>query len=1039
MLFSLFLGLTALTYADNAPLVMTSPEDYQIIAFSQNGNWACGVYNDYSYTNYGFRWNLQTGVIELLSSADPSEAWSISNDGVVAGLYTDYDYAENGAGVALPGYYSNGAWHRLELPDLSVKDGYAYSITPDGHYISGTICTGISQYLPYIWKDGKIDRALETTGISMPYAISPDGKAAAGWKQNKNRRAIYWKPDGTSVWLSESESPWCTGKKFTSDGKKILFWGGWDSSSTDPILRCVYDIETGNVGTVKALDAEGNFEIFDISDNETIVGEQSGRGIIYVNGQGQYVEDYLTSLGIDLSTLGIYVLEGTDYYQIFRAQNISADGTLLGLLYYDLDAAMRSMVIKLNINADEVKPLDLKAEQLNGIPAAKLTWYAPVGATGITGYNVYRDGVKLNTQPVTTTSYVDANLAYQTYSYTVSAIHTGGESSQSDAATVTIAENKVSAPYNLYARQMGYNNAYFQWQAPLSNLVNKCYVNMEEANIQGFGVSVSGLSFENAIRFSAEEVAAYAGHKLRSVAFYPMSAQSGWKVNLYTYDETGALKKLYTQNITQTLNYGTWNIVKLTTPQDLPQGELIVAIEVTASNATMNVTGMDFGHATEQWSDLLRQTSESDFYSISEMSATGGYLYRTQWLINAILAPADAPDNIDEVTSYGIYLDDNLISSTAATGTNIYNIDPEGTHTLGVNATYADGRTSEIVNTQVEIINNFDCLKGVDVVATTVSGTQVNATWEEPKDYDEKLISYSGDTPSSKGVQGPESNAFGLMAGVIYPSSMLKSYNDYCIESVNFYPLSDATFTIMIYKDNQQVVEQEIVDYTVGEWNTVKLDNPVNIEKGAQYMLVIDCYDVTPYSYAIAVDKQVAVTGYSDLYSLDGETWESIAQSGIYANWMMGLNIKSHTGVQLPVIGYDVNVDGIKRTDNRIEETSYVFNFPQTDTDAHTISVDTYYKEIEGVIVGAQNIFYLSGTGVQSPTAMADITLRQGDNRLTVVGEGVENVAIVSAAGSVVAQASGNTVNLNGLPTGVYVVKAIASGKAIQRKIRINR
>lgn len=64
-----------------------------------------------------------------------------------------------------------------------------------------------------------------------------------------------------------------------------------------------------------------------------------------------------------------------------------------------------------------------------------LSWSAAGGATG---YNVYRNGSRVNASPGTTTSYTDGNLAASTtYSYQVSATGSSGESALSTAVSAT--------------------------------------------------------------------------------------------------------------------------------------------------------------------------------------------------------------------------------------------------------------------------------------------------------------------------------------------------------------------------------------------------------------------------------------------------------------------------------------------------------------------------------------------------------------------------------------------------------------------------
>jgi poly(3-hydroxybutyrate) depolymerase len=74
----------------------------------------------------------------------------------------------------------------------------------------------------------------------------------------------------------------------------------------------------------------------------------------------------------------------------------------------------------------------------SGATASSMT-LAWAGASGATGYNVYRGGTKVNPATVTATSYVDTGLAAATtYTWTVTDLNSGGvESAQSTAASGT--------------------------------------------------------------------------------------------------------------------------------------------------------------------------------------------------------------------------------------------------------------------------------------------------------------------------------------------------------------------------------------------------------------------------------------------------------------------------------------------------------------------------------------------------------------------------------------------------------------------------
>ena len=828
--------LSGAAFAQTSPLVMVTPSDYNIMAASPNGKWACGMYFDSGNEAYGFRWNLESGEIDLLNPSSPSQAYSVSNDGVVVGLYTDNGYKKNGASTQLAGYWQNNRWNRLEMPSDAVSSSGASGISPDGHYITGNVYVG-GKYLGYVWKDGKIYRQLkENNGIAIPYAISPDGEYTTGWVMNKNRQACFWGPDGNFTTLSDQQSPFCVGKKFSPDGKKLLYFGGWQTEE-----------EAGGAGKVR----------------------------------------------------GAWAL-------------------------YDMETGKKSAILPAGDN-DDLDFFDISGN-----------------------------------------------------------------------------------------------------------------FNPDNANLETFGLSFDGESYETAIVFDAVTLSAYKGQKLTSVGFYPMEAQGGWTINLYTRSTDGKLQKFYTQPVTQRLNYGERNVVKLDTPQNLPSGELLVSVEVKVTEASQRITALDFGRAVKGSSDLLRLTTEPDFYSMGNLMEESNYLYAASWAIDAIVAPEGADLAKDNVTGYNIYVDGNKVGSSATKNFTVPSLD-KGDHALGVSAVYANGSESEQAVAQLAVVPDDSQLQAVKGVAVApVSASAVKADWAAPVDRDVVQVQYCTGSASTQGVTAPADNNYNIMVGALYPSKTFRGRTGYAIKKARFYPLTDATYTVYVYKNDELISETEVDDYTVGKWNEVELTMPIIIENGSTYRLAIDCYDVTPKEPAIAVDSSDPLEGYSDINSLDGESWSSISSTGVMANWMIGLVLENPKPGTLPIEGYDVFIDNAKKNAAKLTERTYTHDFGTDDKQQHTIRVDVYYTVKSTSVKGGVTNFLIAVAGIDENT-IGLIEMRQGENELTVTDEGVTSVELVSAAGAVVAKAEGNTVSLNGLTAGVYVVKAVVAGETVTRKIMITK
>lgn len=946
------------------------------------------------------------------------------------------------------------------MPSDAVSSSGASGISPDGHYITGNVYVG-GKYLGYVWKDGKIYRQLkENNGIAIPYAISPDGEYTTGWVMNNNRQACLWGPDANFTTLSDQQSPFCVGKKFSPDGKKLLYFGGWqteeEAGGADKVRGAwaLYDMETGKKSAILPAGDNDNddLDFFDISGNGTVMCEDNQLGYIYQNGKGTFAYKYLKEKGVNLADYHVFVnpdspkdSDGETLYNVTRATSVSVDYHIMGFLFYndnkDSDGnyaiSSQSMIVKFGSPMfSAMPPVSIKAQQLSRLNSVKITWKPNVAATGITGYKVYRDGNKVSSDVVIAEGFVDAGVPVGEHKYEVTAVYGDVESADSETATVKVESQKLSTPTNLFAQQHGYSAAYMEWNNP--KLRSAHILQPRQRQPRDIRSVVRRRELRDSHRFRRSYAQRIQGTEAHIRRFYPMEAQGGWTINLYTRSTDGKLQKFYTQPVTQRLNYGERNVVKLDTPQNLLSGELLVSVEVKVTEASQRITALDFGRAVKSSSDLLRLTTEPDFYSMGNLMEESNYLYAASWAIDAIVAPEGADLAKDNVTGYNIYVDGNKVGSSATKNFTVPSLD-KGDHALGVSAVYANGSESEQAVAQLAVVPDNSQLQAVKGVAVApVSASAVKADWAAPVDRDVVQVQYCTGSASTQGVTAPADNNYNIMVGALYPSKTFRGRTGYAIKKARFYPLTDATYTVNVYKNDELISETEVDDYTVGKWNEVELTMPIIIENGSTYRLAIDCYDVTPKEPAIAVDSRDPLEGYSDINSLDGESWSSISSTGVMANWMIGLVLENPKPGTLPIEGYDVFLDNAKKNAAKLTERTYTHDFGTDDKQQHTIRVDVYYTVKSTSVKGGVTNFLIAVAGIDENT-IGRIEMRQGENELTVTDEGVTSVELVSAAGAVVAKAEGNTVSLNGLTAGVYVVKAVVAGETVTRKIMITK
>lgn len=1031
-------------------LTLLGLQDYTVTSISPNGKWATGYFLNGVAATYGFRWNLETDECELLSTnSDISMGESVADDGTVVGEYTDYQHSSNGAPITAIGYYKDGSWHALEpiagFSSTTPKqyDGYSLCISPDGRWIGGANYDKDGVWRPVIWKDGMVYKVLGTTTGTVQ-AISNDGTKAAGWADSpeyRDRRfTVIWDVEKNEVkYLSDKVSPFNEGIKFTSDGKYLLH-----TSIIDGQFRGhLYNTETGENtplpyyggdNTPWDISYQGLDDSLNVYGLEVSASQTSSYGTVTNNGKVQLLTDYLASRGFKLSDTGLSLV------RLSNVTAVASDGMTMAVSCMDYDFYEHPLIIRFGQNGDTREPVALAATQATGLMATKLTWKAPLGNTeGLTGYNVYRDGVKLTEQPVTGNFYVDNNVSAGSYTYTVTALYGTVESVQSTAANVTIAEITPSAPRALFARQKGYNSAAIAWQAPATNLIDLKYYN-PDADLIGFGGSEN--SFEFAVKYSKAELSAYNDYTISKVAFVPRTQQPSWVIKIYDGDSC-----IYQQPISQELKYGEENTVTLDKPISVASvnGDVTCAIAVTVDPTleNSNVVGMEEGNCQPGYSDLVHLSGETAFYSLSERSHEGGYSFDISFALSMIMSKNGDAADIDNVSGYNVYVDDAQVGTTSGSNYVIKNV-ADGDYKFGVEAVYSDGRVSPKSETNLTVKANEKVFTGITNVYYGGENGKVNFSWEAPVDNDMQNITYSGDNYAET-IAGTENSNWGYIARSIYPSSMFKGLGGYTINKVRFYPVGSAYFTVYVYDDGELVSVKELDDdeYVLGQWNTITLDTPVVIDENSQYTLDIDCFDGLADQGPLAIDDQPYFPGYSQLASVDGGEEFGSLQGGTTGNWMMGLVAVAPDADPLPVDGYDVYIDAKKVNTTPVTETKYTYDFGSDAATnlTHRVNVNVNYTG-RGSVTGSYVFFTLQqvAAGIES-TLTADFSVypNPATDYVVVNGEGVEEISAFSIGGALMGHVAGNRLDVSSYAPGLYILKVKVAGKVHSVKLNVIR
>lgn len=79
----------------------------------------------------------------------------------------------------------------------------------------------------------------------------------------------------------------------------------------------------------------------------------------------------------------------------------------------------------------------------------KVSWVAGLPAELVTGYNVYQDGTKVNTDPIPELEFAISNVSGGSHSYAVSAVNILGEGPQSDPISIAVPSGLPSKVVNV--------------------------------------------------------------------------------------------------------------------------------------------------------------------------------------------------------------------------------------------------------------------------------------------------------------------------------------------------------------------------------------------------------------------------------------------------------------------------------------------------------------------------------------------------------------------------------------------------------------
>ena len=355
-------------------------------------------------------------------------------------------------------------------------------------------------------------------------------------------------------------------------------------------------------------------------------------------------------------------------------------------------------------------PSNLTANLQNHL--VELEWEAPLPLRSgntvrlnsrlvLTGYNVYRNDLLLNPEPVAEEFFsdneVEPGISYQ---YFVTALYDEGESNPSN--TVEAVPFELPVPYGLTAESIE-DYVYIDWKEPLiGTLIH--WDNGE--NYTGIGNN-GPLQFKAAIRFSPEDLAAMVGpdNYLTKISFFPRVANALYELNVWTGGTASEPGTLVLERPVSSLRINSWNTIDLLTPVPIDtEQELWFGYSIDTQTGLP--AGCDSGPAVNgsgnmmffngEWTTLLASGSSLDY----------------NWNIQGL---AENPEEEEQRLSrsfdllgFNLYRDGELLNPEPLTTSGHYdhNVVANQTYSYYVTALYAEGESdpTETVELTVQYV-----------------------------------------------------------------------------------------------------------------------------------------------------------------------------------------------------------------------------------------------------------------------------------------------------------------------------------------------
>jgi hypothetical protein len=292
-------------------------------------------------------------------------------------------------------------------------------------------------------------------------------------------------------------------------------------------------------------------------------------------------------------------------------------------------------------------------------------------------------------------------------------------------------------------------------------------------------------------------------------------------------------------------------------------------------------------------------------------------------------------------------------------------------------------------------------------------------------------------------------------AAIRFNSDQLLTYAGYYLTMIRIFPVGINTQYILKVWTGENagnlVSEKTLNSLVLNEWNDIPVDIPVLIDPLQELWFGYTCADHPPNVYPAGCDIGPAVTGFGDMFSLDGSTWETLSSYGFDYNWNIegyvqspndGSKKISEPDQNRSLIGFNIYRNNQLMSQSPVTQNVFL-DGPLPSASVFVYYVTALYTQCESVPSGSAIIWT---EGVEENTINEDILIFPDPVQdLMNIRSPIEfeQVLIYNYIGNLIYidQLSGTTarINVSGYKNGIYLLILRTSSGEIAKKFVVKK